>query len=55
MINTLSKINLSKIGGDGGGTTSIWIMSVNILGGFFDGTPKKPQQQHGLKSLDYGS
>ena len=41
MINTLSKINLSKIGWEGGGSTSIWIMSVNILGGFLDGTPRK--------------
>ena len=39
MINTMSKINLSKIGREGGGSTSIWIMSVNILGGFLDGTP----------------
>ena len=31
MINTVSKINLSKIGQEGGGSTSIWIMSVNIL------------------------
>ena len=32
MINTLSKINLSKIGWEGGGgSTSIWIMSLNIL------------------------
>ena len=30
MINTLSKINLSKIGWEGGGSTSIWIMSLNI-------------------------
>ena len=35
MINTVSKINLSKIGGEGGGSTSIWIMSANILGGFY--------------------
>ena len=34
MINTLSKIHLSKIGWEGGGSTSIWIMSLNILGGF---------------------
>ena len=34
MINTLSKINLSKIGWEGGGSTSIWIMSLNILGFF---------------------
>ena len=33
MINTLSKINLLKIGWEGGGSTSIWIMSLNILGG----------------------
>ena len=31
MINTVSKINLSKIGWEGGGSTSIWIMSLNIL------------------------
>ena len=41
MINTVSKINLSKIGGEGGGSTLIWIMSVNILFVFFDGTPYK--------------
>ena len=41
MINTLSKINLSKIVWEGGGSTSIWIMSLNILFVFFDGTPKK--------------
>ena len=41
MVNTLSKINLSKIGWEGGGSTSIWIMSVNILCVFFDGTPKE--------------
>ena len=39
MINSLSKINLSKIGWEGGGSTSIWIMSLNILFVFFDGTP----------------
>ena len=38
MINTVSKINLSKIGGEGGGSTSIWTMSLNILC-FFYGTP----------------
>ena len=38
MINTLSKINLSKIGWEEGGSTTIWIMSLNIL--FFYGTPK---------------
>ena len=31
MMNTLSKNNLSKIGWEGGGSTLIWIMSVNIL------------------------
>ena len=31
MINTVSKINLSKIGWEGGGSTSIWIMFLNIL------------------------
>ena len=30
MINTVSKIK-SKIGWEGGGSTSIWIMSLNIL------------------------
>ena len=35
MSNTLSKINLLKIGWEGGGSTSIWIMSLNILGGFW--------------------
>ena len=41
MINTLSKIILSKIGWEGGGYTSIWIISVNILFVCFDGTPKR--------------
>ena len=40
MINTLSKINLSKIGWEGGRSTSIWIMFLNILFGFFESTPK---------------
>ena len=40
MINTLSKIDLSKIEWEGGGSNSIWIMSFNILFVFFDGTPK---------------
>ena len=40
-INTVSKIHLSKIRWEGGGSTSIWIMSVNILFVFFDGTPYK--------------
>ena len=34
MVNTVSKMNLSKIGWEGGGSTSILIMSLNILGGF---------------------
>ena len=39
MIKTLSKINLSKIGGEGGRSTSIWIMSLNILFFFLEITP----------------
>ena len=39
MINTVSKINLSKIGWKGGRSTSIWIMSLNILF-FLEITPK---------------
>ena len=39
-MNILSKNNLSKIEWEGGGSTSIWIMSVNILFVFFDVTPK---------------
>ena len=35
MINTLSKINLSKIGREGGRSTLIWIMSLDILFVFF--------------------
>ena len=35
MINTLS-----KIGGEGGGSTSIWIMSLNILFLFLEIIPK---------------
>ena len=38
--NTVSKINQSKIGWEGGGSTSIQIMSLNILLLFFDVTPK---------------
>ena len=30
-INNVSKINSSKIGWEGGGSTSIWIMSANTL------------------------
>ena len=40
MINIVSKINLSKIGWEGGGPTSIWTMSLNIMFVFFGGTPK---------------
>ena len=36
MINTLSKIYLSKIGLEGGRSTSIWIMSLDTLGFFGD-------------------
>ena len=39
MINSVSKIHLSRIGWEGGGSTSIWIMSLNILGFFLDVTP----------------
>ena len=38
--NTLSKINLSEIGWEGGGSTSIWIMSLNILGFYTSGEIK---------------
>ena len=31
MINIVSKIDWSKIGWEGGGSTSIWIMSLNIM------------------------
>ena len=41
MINTVSKINLSKIGGKGGGSTSIWIMYLNIR--FFVEFPLCPE------------
>ena len=40
MSNTLSKINLSKIGWEGGWSTLIWIMSLNILFFFLGSTPK---------------
>ena len=40
IINTLSKNNLSKLGEEGGGSTSIWTMSTNILFFFIDVTPK---------------
>ena len=35
MVKSLSKINLSKIGQEGGGSLSIWTMSVNIQGFFW--------------------
>ena len=41
IINTLSKNNLSKLGEEGGGSTSIWTMSTNILFFFIDVTPKR--------------
>ena len=31
MINAVSKINLSKLGSKGGGSTSVWIMALDIL------------------------
>ena len=40
MMNTLSKNNFPKIGWKGGGSTSIWIMSVNILFFYFEVTHK---------------
>ena len=41
MINTVSKINLSKIGWEGGRSTSIWIMSLNLLCFFLEITPQR--------------
>ena len=35
MINSGSKINFSKIGWEGGGSISIWIMSLNLLCVFY--------------------
>ena len=49
MINTLSKINLSKIGWEGGGSTSIWIMSVNILGFFWTAPLSKQTCRNSMK------
>ena len=49
MINTASKINLSKKRYKGGGSTSIWIMSVNMLFVFFDGTLNWPDFDKTLK------
>ena len=46
MINTLSKINLSKIGWKGGRSTSIWIMSLNVL--FFLEHPLGKELSHNL-------
>ena len=43
MVNTLSKINLSKIGKEGGGSPSIWTMSVNIPFVFFWRHPLFPE------------
>ena len=39
IINTLSKNKLSKLGLEGGGSTSIWTMSTNILFLFFEVIP----------------
>ena len=39
MINTLLKINLSKIGWKGGWSTPFWIMGLNILRFFLEITP----------------
>ena len=50
MINTVSKINLSKIGWVVGGSTSIWIMSLNIL--FFWTLPLRRQLSKGQLSED---
>ena len=46
MINTLSKINLSKIGWEGGRSTPILIMSLNILFFVLDVTPKMVSYSH---------
>ena len=51
MINTLPKLNLSKIRWEGGGSTSIWIMSLNILGFFSDGTPYSGHKSCNKKSI----
>ena len=50
MIKTVSKINLSKIGWEGGGSNSIWIMSLYIL--FFYGTPNSKQM---ISSLSFNN
>ena len=50
MINTLSKINLSKIGWEGGRSTSIWIMSLNILF-FFWRSPLTRRLRFGMLTL----
>ena len=49
MIKTLLKINLSKIGWEGGRSTSIWIMSLNLLGFFLEITPKQTCMQVGME------
>ena len=55
MINTVLKTNLVKIGQEGGGSTSIWIMSVNIPS-FFNVTPQSCYvTQVGLVMLDQAS
>ena len=48
---TVSKINLSKIGWEGGESTLIWIMSLNILLLFFEITPKTVTVSHTNESV----
>ena len=52
MINTVSKINLSKVGWEGGGSTSIWIMSLNILLVFFTSPLRKRLER--LRKAQFG-
>ena len=52
MINTLSKIKLSKIGWEGRGSTSIWIMSLDILFVCFLTAPLNVHDFSSLISLD---
>ena len=52
MINTVSKINLSKIGGKGGGSTSIWMMTLNILDFF---TAPLSNTYNGTQTVVWGS
>ena len=52
MINTVSKINLSKIGGKGGRSTSIWMMTLNILDSF---TAPLSNTYNGTQTVVWGS